>query len=170
MVVQIAPGFLGPLDKRFVAFGPGAVFGTFPKGITFLGPLSNLAGKIGSTLAKGGQAGARAARSTSATAATPKVTNAIRTVSVLGKTRAGLNLSGRQITILGTGAFATTTAGILSIPSPSGETGIETIVEGAKDVAEDLGPGFEEISKFLRENGPIIALAIGGIVLIGLIK
>lgn len=170
MVLQISPGIFGSLDKRFVAFGPGTVTGTIPRGVTILGPLANLFGKAGSTLSKGGAAAARGARGLTGPAAIPKVSTAVRTVSVLGKTRAGLNLSGRQITILGTGALATGTAAILTQAGPSGSSAIETFTKGATEIAEDLSPGFENVTKFLQQNGPIIALAIGGIVLIGLIK
>lgn len=107
-------------------------------------------------------------------AAIPKVSGAVRTVSALGKTRAGLNLSGRTVFAIGAGTAATGFGAFsvqrLTEPGPGGMSAIETAAEGAKDIAEDLGPGFEEFTKFLRENGPIIALAIGGIVLIGLIK
>jgi len=102
--------------------------------------------------------------------ALPKASGGIRTVSQLGRTRAGINLSGRQITILGTGALATGTAAILTQAGPSGSSAIETFTKGATEIAEDLGPSFGNVTEFLKENGPIIALAIGGIVLIGLIK
>jgi len=102
--------------------------------------------------------------------AVPKASGAIRTVSQLGKTRAGLNLSGRQITILGTGALATGTAAILTQAGPGGSSAIETLTKGATEITQDLTPGFENVTKFLQENGLIIALAVGGIVLIGLIK
>ena len=165
MVLQISPGIFGPLDKRFVAFGPGAVVGKLPSGISIFGPLANFFGfgaKVGAKVAKVGPA------------AVPKTTAAIRTVSTLGKTRAGLNLSGRTVFAIGAGTAATgfTAFSIdrLTQPGPSGSSPIEIIVRGAEDIAEDVGPGFENVTKFLQQNGPIIALAIGGIVLIGLIK
>jgi len=103
-------------------------------------------------------------------AAAPIASGGVRTVSTLGKTRAGLNLSGRQITILGTGALATVGTVALTQPGPSGSSAIETITEGAKDVTENLGPGLENVSKFVQENGALVALIGLGIVVIVLIK
>lgn len=123
---------------------------------------------VGGQISKGGLLAARTGKS--GPAATPIASNAIRTVSQLGKTRAGLNLTGRQITIIGAGAATATTAGILSIPSPSGKTGIETITGGATDIAEDLKLPLEQITRFVQENGLLLTVIGLGIVVIVLIK
>lgn len=99
--------------------------------------------------------------------AVPVASNAIRTVSQLGKTRAGLNLSNRDVISIGLvsgGAAITTVA--LTQPGPSGSSAIETISEGVKD----LTPGFENVTKFVQENGALVALIGLGIVVIVLIK
>jgi len=103
--------------------------------------------------------------------ATPIASNAVRTVSTLGKTRAGLNLSTRNVVLLGGGiAGATISTVALTQPGPSGSSAIETITQGAKDVTENLGPGLENISKFVQENGALVGLIGLGIVVIVLIK
>jgi len=103
-------------------------------------------------------------------AAVPGPTGAIRTVSQLGRTRAGINLSGRQITILGTGALATGTTALLTQAGPSGSSAIETFTEGTKDVIEDLGPTLFNITEFVKQNGALVGLIGLGIVVIVLIK
>jgi len=104
-------------------------------------------------------------------AATPKASGAIRTVSQLGKTRAGLNLSTRNVVLIGGGIAGGTISTIaLTQPGPSGSSAIETITQGAKEVTENLGPGLENISKFVQENGALVGLIGLGIVVIVLIK
>ncbi len=125
---------------------------------------------IGGQIARGG-AGIARARQTAGPSAVPVTSGAVRTVSQLGKTRAGLNLRNRDIILIG----GTAAAGAFSVqrltePGPSGQSAIETFTKGATEIAEDLSPGLENVTKFVQENGLIIALAIGGIVLIGLIK
>jgi len=124
---------------------------------------------IGGQIGRGGAAIARA-RQTAGPAGVPTASNAIRTTSVLGRTRAGLNLKGRDIAIIGGSTAALGITSLITQPGPSGGSAIETITRGAENIAQDVGPGLENATKFLQENGPIIALAIGGIVLIGLIK
>jgi len=124
---------------------------------------------IGGQIAKGGLLAARARNS--GPGATPIASNAIRTVSQLGKTRAGLNLSTRNVILIGGGIAGGTISTIaLTQPGPSGSSAIETITQGAKEVTENLGPGLENISKFVQENGALVGLIGLGIVVIVLIK
>jgi len=129
---------------------------------------------VGTQISKGGLLAARARNS--GPSATPVASNAIRTVSQLGKTRAGLNLSGRQITIIGTGALATVGTVALTQPGPglggpgTGPSAIQTITAGAKDISEDFKLPFEQITKFVQENGQLVALIGLGVVVIVLIK
>ena len=121
--------------------------------------------------ARGGGVALARARQTAGPSAVPIASGAVRTVSQLGKTRAGLNLRNRDIILIGGTAAAGTISTIaLTQPGPSGQSAIETFTKGATEIAEDLSPGLENVTKFVQENGLIIALAIGGIVLIGLIK
>jgi len=104
-------------------------------------------------------------------AAAPIASGGVRTVSTLGKTRAGLNLSNRSVVLLGGGIAGGTISTIaLTQPGPSGSSAIETLTEGAKDVTENLGPGLENVTKFVQENGALVALIGLGIVVIVLIK
>jgi len=161
-------------DRRFVAIGPAQVgaVGALPRAITLIGPaLAGLFTRIGPTVARGGVAGARASRGKVGPAAVPAATNAVRTVSTGGRT---FNLSGRNVFAIGAGTAATGFGAFgvqrLTEPGPSGSSAIETLTEGGKDIAENLKLPLEQITKFLQEQGFLVALIGLGIVAVVLIK
>ena len=120
---------------------------------------------IGGQISKTGLAAARA-RTNLGPSAVPVASNAIRTTSVLGKTRAGLNLKGRDIAIIGGSTAALGITSLVTQPGPGGSSAVETITEGLSDIA----PSVENVTNFLRENGLLVALIGLGLVTIVLIK
>ncbi len=59
------------------------------------------------------------------------------------------------IVVLGglTAAFLITN--LVTQPEPGGMSAIETIFEAVKEVAEDVGPGLKNVTKFVQENGAV---------------
>jgi len=59
----------------------------------------------------------------------------------------------------------TTAFGITSLvtqPRQGGMSAIETISEAVKEVAEDVGPGLENVKKFVQENGALVGTVVMG--------
>jgi len=115
--------------------------------------------------------------------ALPKASGAIRTISQGGITRAGLNLSGRQVAIIGVSGATLGGIGLLSQPGTgpggigTGPTGFQTLTQGAVDTSENIGegikdivPSLENLSQFVQENGLLLTVIGIGIVAIVLIK
>jgi len=146
--------------------GP-AIGGALPRSITLIGPaLAGIFARAGPSIVKGGLTAARASKGKVGPSAIPVASGAVRTVSQLGKTRAGLNLKGRDIAIIGGSTAALGITSLITQPGPGGSSAIETIQKGV----EDLTPGLENVTKFVQENGALVALIGLGIVVIVLIK
>jgi len=66
------------------------------------------------------------------------------------------------IVVLGglTAAFWITN--LVTQQEPGGMSAIETISEAAKEVAEDVGPGLENVKKFVQENGALVGTVVMG--------
>ncbi len=51
---------------------------------------------------------------------------------------------------------------LVTQPEPGEMSAIETIFEAAKEVAEDVGPGLKNVTKFVQENGALVGTVVMG--------
>ncbi len=59
-----------------------------------------------------------------------------------------------------TAAFGITS--LVTQPGPGEMSAIETISEAAKEVAEDVGPGLENVTKFVQEKRALVGTVVMG--------
>ncbi len=64
------------------------------------------------------------------------------------------------IAVVGGSTVAFGITSLVTQPEPGGMSAIEAISEAAEEVAEDVGPVLENVTKFVQENGVLVGTVV----------